>query len=333
MNNDINICFSSDNNYIPHLAAAVTSLLLNIIDSNRTVNIYILNDGAITDTNIAKVKKLESLRANSTITFTAIDSEIFKTMPLIRGSLFTEATYYRYIIPSLFRDIDRMVYLDCDIIVRGDIAALHNMELGNKAIGAVQDIIGRECQEYLGLDKERYTYCNAGVLVMDINKLREINSQERLIEFTLANSKSLKLLDQDAINSVLRDEITYLGLEWNLLLNREVKKPDYDAEIYNRAKRDPQIVHFIGRKKPWNFGCPNPFTKEYWHYLRHTEFYDDVRIAAFWGLRKIIYRTDYTPTKTRTRIFGLPVCKVVSSENSKKFYILGIKIATKRFKS
>lgn len=329
MNNNINICFSSDNNYIPHLAVAVTSLLINCKGEYR-VDIYILNDGSITESNRSRLKKLESLRANSSVSFTAIDSSVFKAMPLIRGSLFTEATYYRYIIPSLFKDIDRMVYLDCDIVVRGDVTELFAAELGGKSIGAVQDIIGRECQEYLGLDPQIYTYCNAGVLVMDIGRLREINSQERLIEFTLANSKSLKLLDQDAINSVLRDEITYLGLEWNLLLNREVKNPDYDAEIYSRAQREPKIVHFIGRKKPWNFGCPNPFAKEYWHYLRLTEFYDEVRTAAFWSLRKIIYRTDYTPTKTRTRLFGLPVCKVVNSENSKKLYILGIKIVTKR---
>lgn len=134
MNQKINIVFATDNNYVQHLAATITSIFMNTNhSSNMVINII---DGGISEENKIYLNNLVS-KFNSEICYKNIDPSLLGKV-VINGHI-TEATYYRILIPSLFHDdVKKVLYLDCDIIVRDDISKLWNIDIKNYALGAVK---------------------------------------------------------------------------------------------------------------------------------------------------------------------------------------------------
>ena len=267
-NDNINICFSTDNNYAMHCGAAIASVLKNT-KTEKTIDFYILNDGSLSKKNKKKLKKVSVLKRIVNLYFLTVDKNIFENFFIKEKSHFTLATYYRYVIPSMLQSLSKLIYLDCDLIVNSDIEELYNIDLEENYIGAVQDIIGRENQLRLVLNMSNY-YCNAGVLFMNLAKMREDNIQAKLIKCTEDKKDVILWQDQDVINIVLEGKIKYLDLAWNLQYFYPGEYMDFDVEQFEQAKKNPKIIHFIGHIKPWNILSSRPFEKEYFKYLKMT---------------------------------------------------------------
>mgnify|MGYP002515741045 CR=1 FL=1 len=281
--NNVNVCFSTDNNYAQHCAVAITSLLLNT-KTNKNIDIYILNDGSLSHKNRRKISSLSSFKSGTKITFLDINKSLFKNLPIIKGSHFTEATYYRFVIPNLLNNINKIIYLDSDLVVNDDIENLYNINLSGNILGAVQDIIGRENQIRLNLDKTKY-YCNAGVLVLDLRKMRQYKVSEKLFKWSNENIEKIKWQDQDIINVVLEDKIDYLDLSWNFQHFPDDTEKDFDTEEFEKAKRAPKIVHYIGHIKPWDGKIKRMYGDLYFKYLNLTP-YKNYKIIYFLKLLK-----------------------------------------------
>ena len=191
-------------------------------------------------------------------------------------SRLTEATLLRLMLPSLLPAIDRVVYLDCDIVVLNDIAALYDTDLVGQALAACLDysLIGIHVEnnwrfvvgpvvwdpasyvtEVVGLTDWR-TYFNAGILVFDLAKWREANLAAAAISYLERTAGRRLLNDQDAINNVVDGAFVRLDPRWNVNACRT--EPEFLTagrtlqEIGELLRRDPWIMHYAGPDKPWD---------------------------------------------------------------------------------
>lgn len=262
---NINICFSTDNNYAQHCAVAIASILKNT-KTNKGIDIFILNDGSLQATHKEKIKSLKTLRSDVNIIFLTIDKNMFQGLPL--AFHFTEAIYYRFIIPHILNKLPKIIYLDSDLIVNTDIEDLYNTDLRGKYIGMVQSRMGYACLQRLNLCKGKY-YCNSGVLIIDLEKFRNNNITQKLFDWITENKDIVKWFDQDTINAVLEEKIHYLDLSWNVQPVGEFC--DFETSVYENIKNNPKIMHWIGCGKPWN--TDTILNKDlYFKYLKYTPY-------------------------------------------------------------
>lgn len=281
--NSINVCFSTDNNYAQHCAVSIASML-KMTKTNKYIDIYILNDGSLSDKNKKNISSLVTLKSNVKIYFLKVDKSLFEDFPTLKGTHFTEAIYYRYVIPNLLNNLSKVLYLDSDVVFNEDVAKLYNTDIQDYYIAAVQDIIGRENQKRLGLNVGKY-YCNSGILLMNLDLLRNDNIPKKLLDWTITHKRIAKWPDQDAINVVLEDKILYLGLAWNFQYFLDDSEMDFNPEEFERAKQNPKIVHYIGYIKPWEGKIKRMYGDLYFKYLKLTP-YKNYKIKYFLKLLK-----------------------------------------------
>ena len=136
MNREIPIFFSTDDNYIPYLDVAIASLIENASKA-QTYRIVVLNTG-LDPENIRKIRRNE--RAGFQIDFVDISEEVESIKARLKDVYhFSVVTYYRLFIASLFPQYDKVIYLDCDLVVLGDVSELYRVDLGDNILGAAPE--------------------------------------------------------------------------------------------------------------------------------------------------------------------------------------------------
>lgn len=180
------------------------------------------------------------------------------------------AAYLRLTLPDVLSDYDRAVYLDCDLLVLGDLTPLLTTDLGDAAIGAAEDVmnpvlgcgIGLPGWAELGLDAGR-RYFNSGVLVLDLDACREVFDRAR---WFLANrTRHVFFWDQDALNWAADDRWFRLDRRWNMVALSAMLEmfgtPPCQAEmaplpVLLDDEKNARILHYAGPRKPWNDDYP-----------------------------------------------------------------------------
>jgi len=184
----------------------------------------------------------------------------------------TAASLLRLLFPSVLKDIDRVIYLDCDLVVLNDITTLYDTDLLDFPLAACLDFwlsgappfappgwdVGewhKFLSEVVGLT-DCTTYFNAGVMVMDLNRFRNTGIIDAAKEFLEQKKYQTVFVDQDGLNHVINGAFVRLDSRWNVLGNRsETDLNNADGEIAALAARghsDPWIIHYAGPYKPWN---------------------------------------------------------------------------------
>ena len=193
-----------------------------------------------------------------------------------------------------------MLYLDCDLVVNGDVAELFDVELGDNAIAAVPDVdfIGNlnmkngERAEYVDRQlrmRDAYGYFQAGVLVMNLDRMRKIHTVREWLE--IASKPGYIYNDQDILNAECEGLITYLDYSWNVMHDCADRvngvfafAPANVYKAYMESRKAPKIVHYAGFDKPWkNPWCD--FAPLYWSYAQETPFVLQM-IAAMSGVER-----------------------------------------------
>ena len=263
---EIPIFFSTDDNYVPFLDVAIRSLKQNA-SKDYSYKIIVLNTG-LKEESISKVKLLED--ESFKIDFANISYAIEDLKKLLPNQYhFGLATWYRLFIQNLFPEYHKILYLDCDIVVTGDISKLYNVDLeGNMLAGVVEQFILRtkEFSDYtkyaVGVDAENYI--NAGILVIDLDEFRKQRIEEK---FTyLINKYNFDVIDPDQgyINFLCQGKIKYLPVEFN-------RTPLECIECEN-----PTVIHYALYKKPWQYD--DVFLGEYfWQYANQSPFLSDIK--------------------------------------------------------
>jgi len=251
-NNIIRIVTVTNDIYAKHLAVMLKSLLKNKKSINP-IKIYVINSN-ISDSNIALLKKTVK-KYGAKIKFKNIDTSLYSGFSTLE--YITLETYYRLSIPDLFEDrIDKVIYLDSDIILNKDISKLWNIDVSEYYLGAVEDSWVRNSRNSdLGMP-ENSKYFNAGVLLINLKKWREHDIKNQVIDYINTNPSTIKFCDQDALNAVLHDKWLYLDTKWNYQTYHYMTNPN--------SGTDPAIIHYTGGGKPWNSN--HPLKKYYYKY-------------------------------------------------------------------
>lgn len=201
----IEIAFITNNDYTPHLGAAIASILKYSADDEK-FNFYVLENNLSNENkeNFLKLKKIK----NFNLTFIHIDRKRFQKLKVTRTAL---ETYFRYILPEILPDKNKILYLDADIIVLGSLKELWETDITDYyAAGSVN---GGLDPSRLGITK----YINAGVVLFNLDKMRADNITHFLFENTLKLKKEglLKLEDQDVLNYTFQDRILFVPEKYN----------------------------------------------------------------------------------------------------------------------
>ncbi|RTK98357.1 MAG: DUF4422 domain-containing protein [Proteobacteria bacterium] len=255
----------ADVNYGIHLGVAISSIVKNSHCPSR-LYFYIM-DGGIKEEDKIKLRNITDGR----IEFIRMDDTVFANCPLSPDAHFTKHTYYRYLIPILKPYLNRAIYLDCDLVVTKPIEDLWCFDLSDSIVAACEDTWKYPALDWkyeLGLTSDEF-YFNAGVLLLNLEKMRSLNITEQLFRKTSEMFSKIKYLDQDILNIVLAGQKTLLPLKWNLQQTAffETGSTRYSIEEIEIARANPAIIHFSGGIKPWQSGCLNPLWQEYFNYL------------------------------------------------------------------
>ena len=262
MKQEIPIFFAVDDTYIPFLAVTIQSLSENINKKNLYKLIILYT--SINDDNQKEIKKYEN--DNMKIEFVNVQNNLDKLeSKLLIRDYYSNATYYRALIPNLYPGYGKVLYLDADIVIMDDIAKLYNKNINNYLIAGVSSKQGfsryKEFQEYaekvIGVSSYK-KYINTGIMLMNLKELRRINFEEKFLHL-LENVKYVFAQDQDYFNRICKGRIKYLNRCWNA-----------SASLYN--KQNAKILHYT-IYKPW-YSIDTLNSEYFWKFAKKTVFYD-----------------------------------------------------------
>lgn len=269
------IVLATDDNFVQHCCVAITSILLH----NKEVQFYIFTEG-LSEENSSILKDLVN-DLGGRLEIVLVESNVVSKFPMPENAdaHISIATYYRLFSALLLPDhIDKVIYMDCDMVVRKSMHELWNTDLESSAIGAVYQPKSKSQEDdmkRLSIPKD-YGYFNAGLILINLKYWRDHAITDRLFSFIKNRFNSIKQHDQDALNAVLFSEVLPLNYTWNFLppyFNvSELSFPN--CVDYSKQENDPAVIHFVSAPKPWDFGCKHPLRGEYYKYLSYTPFKD-----------------------------------------------------------
>ena len=265
MSKEIPIFFSTDDNYIPYLDVAIRSLIANS-SKEFEYRIIVLNTG-LSEDGVRKV--MQNQNAGFKIDFIDISEEVENIKSRFKNVYhFSVVTYYRLFIASLFPQYDKVLYLDCDLVVLGDVSKLYHTELGTNILGAAPEQFVQSTREFrlyaekaLGLDPDGYV--NAGVLLMNLKEFRRREIEEQFVRLITEYDFDLLDPDQAYLNYLCRGKIHVLPNGWN-------KEPMLLA-----CEGEKNIVHYALYKKPWQ-GDDVIDGECFWRYAKQSPFYEEI---------------------------------------------------------
>ena len=203
MSETINICFASDDNYAPYFGIAILSILKNAAKEDK-FHFYIL-DNEISEENKAKITHFSSQNPFE-ITWLSFDEKVFEKCGT-KNSSWPLSTFGRYLIPELI-PADKVLYLDCDVMVRGSLAELWKEDLDGYYLAGAPDYNvmwrGKLKERFKGEMEHPQEYVNAGVLLINNKKWKEEHLFQILLDYSVRNAPFLHWMDQDAINYICR---------------------------------------------------------------------------------------------------------------------------------
>lgn len=288
-NNIINIAISSDNNYAPHTAATIYSIIRNN-SSNSKINFYYLCPPNFSSYNKKKIKKIISHNQNYSLNFINMENSFDNVISEIKH--LTTQTYYRLLLANIVNE-KKCLYFDSDVIVETDLSKLYNTNLKTNYIAAVKAAAYHQLdgnQGYcnrIGLDNIDQ-YINAGVILFNLYQIRKYKITNKFILLSKNNLPS----DQDIINIACFNNIKHLPFKYNAMSKYFSSNPEYISNAiriygkkeYNKTKLKPLIIHYAGEEKPW-LKKHIYKSSRFWFYLKKTGYYNKVKLNY---IKKII---------------------------------------------
>lgn len=304
----MNIVYSADDNYARHAGISIMSLLDNN-KSSDIINIYIIDNG-ISEENRKNIDKIVSSYHRK---IEYINFEKYKSKLVLNnyGWELPISAYARLFVDEMLpQTVNKVIYLDCDIIVNDSIETLWNTDLCGKTIGAVQDICYNVFKDETGI-KEDYRYFCSGVILIDLNLWRAANCNKKIISYIDSRNGVVRHHDQTILNGVFGTDYFVLHPKYDVLTPMFIMSYDnmkayfkcgndfYSKSEVDEAVKEPAIIHFtssnIGR--PWenNAHPKSGIYKKYWKrspwrnvpYIKFKPSYGYIQRRTYWLYRHI----------------------------------------------
>jgi len=267
--NSINILVTLNSGYLGPLCSMLRSLCHN--NKGERIRLFVAHT-SLTGEDLDKIR--ESLDAEfCELVDIKLPKDRFHGLPH-SDRWPPEACFRLFAAHFLPDDVDRLLYLDPDIIVLKPLTELYNIDLKGKYYAAATHMVGitKPISRWLvGLPRGAL-YVNSGVLLMDLDLLRKEQKDEDIYRYAKKNLRRLMLYDQDILNGLYHDKILYIDpLLYNLddrymtLYNLETLNPKKKI-THSWVLENTHILHFCGKKKPWREGYKGRFAAQYKKY-------------------------------------------------------------------
>lgn len=266
----MHIVFAGNHRFVPYIGVAIHSILKHS-SGEQPIRFSVLENG-ISESDRQKLRMLCDLPGVE-LDFKQVDASRFEGAPLSRFR--SHEPYFRLLIPELFPESPRALYLDGDILVCDDVSALYSSNLNGQPMGACDDVSATKHMERLGLKQ----YFNSGVLLMDLELWRKENLFQQSMDSLRDSHDQLLFEDQDLLNLVLRERISTLDIRWNMFsifYSKKLAPSFFSGTDLKSALERPGIIHFSGKFKPY---CVHNAFRINWQYHRYairTPFWRDL---------------------------------------------------------
>lgn len=280
----IHIACAIDDSFSYPLSVMLVSLLEN--NKQNKINIHLFSASLSAD-HVVEFKNLIK-DYHQEITFYKIPTSVFEKFRV--NDRISQASYYRILVPEIINaEVKKILYLDADILINGDISGLYNTELHDNVLGAINDIAAIDWQMHKKHSiPDEYLYFNAGVLLINRHKWLTENTTKRVLAYLEQNKEICDYHDQDGLNGVLYNSRQTLSPKWNqqigiYFIKDDLLKQVYESE-YQEAIRKPVVIHFNGIEKPWHYVSAHPFRKLFDKYagkMKYFNFEDQITPKKF----------------------------------------------------
>lgn len=278
----IDVVFCLDAAFWNPLLVTVASLLSSTPDSR--FRLFVVSSSPVPGVEQERLAELVRKAGNGAAEIILFDDTAAYGHLPVHGHL-SVATYLRLFMTEFLPvDLDKVLYLDSDVLVARDLTPLWETDLKGAYVGAALEPFDPVQRLPLGFGPDDF-YFNAGVMLVNLRRWREENLLPAFLEFAEKNRSKLYSPDQDILNSLFRGQVLDVGVQWNwqaLFPRLTPAQLHIDARDFRRYKKSPAIVHFTSRLKPWAWKWAPHYQKHYtrrmrdvgWRsrdrYLKHT---------------------------------------------------------------
>ncbi len=325
---DVYVAFVTNKRFWNYTYVAITSLSM-WVNPRRNYKIYIISED-FEPKYASQLKLIETEKQN--IYFEHIDpSDLVEGYNFFVLGHFSKETYYRLVIQDLLPQVNKILYLDSDIIVKSDVADLFDIDISEKLIGASPDpdtaglyngYMPRK-KEYMDTVlklKDPYSYFQAGVLLMNLAEFRKRYTTKQILDYS--TSTEFQLLDQDILNHLCEGSIKYIDMSWNYMVDfagiRRLqiisRAPQHLIDMYDAAEKDPKIIHYAGPEKPWHYPEMDR-AQDFWDVARQTVVYEPILWNMAQHAADEIDRWKHRPKKSLFERLRLLSLKVLPEDN------------------
>lgn len=290
----IPVVLTTDKKFIPYTCVTLYSIVYNS-NADKKYEVIIFYDDDIDLNNKVKFDYIINQFPNFSLRFINIKKYFEKYCLKSNIPHVSKATFYRYVIPDVLPEYDKVIYLDTDLVVNADVSELYEYDLENNYFAACCDnslrqqislsLSGVESYKHvdgyfkkLGFENVMEDYFNAGVLVFNTKLMREDNLSQKMLEN--AQNNNYIHSGQDPMNVCTYNRVKFIPLNWNTMTWEPVEGslnllPQKYYNEYMDAIKNPKIVHYAAYVKPWIY--PDSFLSEYFFkYARMTPFYENI---------------------------------------------------------
>lgn len=242
----MNILVTLDSNYVSPL----TVMLKSVVSSNRgkDIDLYVIHS-SLTEYDFGRIN---SINPSITIHAIKVDDEVFENAHFTKR--ITKETYYRLLLGELLpKEVDRILYLDPDIVVIKPLDKLYNIDFGDKVLAAAGhtfSVVEKFNRMRLKMPKTS-RYINAGVLMVNVDGFRRIMNSDKVFKYVDKMGSLLFQADQDVLNGLLCRYTIYLD-EKQYNLDEHIYKKFFLTE--KNVVLNSTIIHYDGKNKPWKDG-------------------------------------------------------------------------------
>ena len=267
--NKITIAYAPDNNVLPLTLVSMASVLQN---AKKTDEIeFVILYSSLDEKYLPMFDNLQTIKPYK-LNAIKIDESIFDGFPC--PNWVTVEAWFRCLLADLLPSIDKVLYLDCDTIVRSSLSDMFKVDLEDNLVGVIEDV-SRSKTNASRIALEDNFYFNSGVMLINTKAWRKVDFFNHLKNIVMTDGKIGN--DQDALNKAcdnkkcrLSPKYDYMHVWWRK------NQHEYDekyAKEFEKAENNPIIVHFTG-VKPNNPSCKNKFCNEYAEYAKLVPAYD-----------------------------------------------------------
>ncbi len=312
----MDVLYTCDNNYVWLMGISAISLFENNKEI-KELNIYLLGEKI----SVENKKVLSDIAKKYGRRIIVIDVPQLDIPDALVSSRWPISAFTRLYSGELLpKDLDKVLYLDCDTIINGSLSELETWDVSDDVFWGVKDCIGQEYKKNIGID-ENGLYVNAGVLLINLSKLRNIPIKERLSMYMLKYEKIINYADQDVLNGAFNSKIGVLPPQYDVMTIAvtysykdiiRLRKPTnyYDEKELKKAIENPILIHYTTNMlivRPWFSNTNHPLANVFRTYLEMSPWKDREMTRKLFLTKesKIIRIIEKPPHGLAVRVLGL----------------------------